>query len=100
MRDHVLLPPRVRRRRPLPHWVVAVALFGFLVLGVSTPASWRRCRLEKDLSRLRAETVRQEKRLRRTEQALRAARKDTFARERALRSLLLPPPRPEPSARR
>jgi hypothetical protein len=80
---------------------VAVALIGFLLLGISTiPVAWRRCRLERDLAQLRSETVRQEQRLRRTEQALHASRRDTFARERALRSLLLPPPQAQRPASR
>ncbi|MFV1959893.1 MAG: hypothetical protein ACC662_10845 [Planctomycetota bacterium] len=92
MRDPVLLPPDEGTRAPLPAWTVVAALIGLVLLGASTiPAIYRGHRLERGHTRLRCETLRQEERLRQLQRALRAARKDSFVREQALRTLLLPP---------
>ncbi len=92
LREVVLLPPGEDQPRPLPSWVAWVALAGLLVLGVSTiPAALRRMRLAANHARLCCENRGQEARLRELDQEVRAARLDTFARERALRALLLPP---------
>ena len=101
MREPVLLPPGEGAPRPLPRWVVGVALVGLFVLGVSTvPAVMRRARLARDHAQLRCETVAQERELRRLERELRAALRDSYARERALRALLHPPlPLAGPAAR-
>lgn len=99
MRDEVLLPPGERTPPALPGWVVLVAVLGLLVLGGSTlPAVVLRSRLEQDHAELRCEALRQEQELQRLRRRLEAAREDSFVKERALRSLLMPPisaPRPE-----
>ena len=92
MRDEVLLPPGERTTPGMPGWVVLVALVGLLVLGGATlPAVVLRSRLEHDYAGLRCDALRQERELQRLRRGLQAARDDTFVKERALRTLLLPP---------
>lgn len=91
MRGEVLLPPGERATPGMPVWVVVVAVLGLLLLGGSTlPAVVLRSRLEHDHARLRCEALRQERELQKLRRGLEAAREDSFVKERALRSLLVP----------
>lgn len=90
-RSPVLLPPAPRARRPLPGWLVVVALAGLALLFCSTlPAVCRHIRLARDLDRLNRVVRLQEQEVRRLELGLAAAREDTFAYEQALRELIHP----------
>jgi len=70
-----------------------IALVGLAGLSLSTiPAAWQRITLATDLGRLRCETEIQERHLLQLQGAVRAARGGRYARQKALRRLLLPPP--------
>ena len=90
-RAPVLLPPTRRADRPLPGWLLLVALAGFALLFCSTvPAVLRHTRLARDLAHLQRQVTQQEREVRRLEIGLEAAREDSFAYEQAVRRLLHP----------
>jgi hypothetical protein len=91
MAQPVLLPPPEPCERPLPRWVVPVALIGLAVVCTSlVPAALEHRRLEAYHARLQVETRRQEQQVMQLQKRLRQSRNDRLLRAQALQNLLNP----------
>ena len=91
MKSPVLLPPEEGGPRPLPRWVVPVALLGLAVVASSlVPAALDHRRLEAYHARLLLENRRNEEEVMRLARRLQKARTDRFVRDQELQRLLNP----------